>query len=412
MTRNLVLSMLAVGLLLFAVGCSDQSTEPQSTGEFDLNAEFGGLTSTSEQPAFGNPSLLASASDETDFDDGMLYEPYMDSLLGDSNSGIVRMRAVWGQLALDTSVVAMTDWSGSLTISRGGIVIRRTIRFELGQDYIVPRTNPDLLEWVPQTSVHNDGIVVDLVAPRPLSSIDTTITFEVDSLGDTTEIIVIDTVPPDYSPVEVAFETGPYSNTFRFDELRGLDTVITLEDSSEIAFTAFEYNPRCPRGALSGQWGVDEEGNNRFRGRWLSQHGEVVGWLQGGYGVDDNGRRVFIGKWISENGGFEGFVRGTWRPHPNHHANEEAFRHAGGMFIGKIYSANRAEIGVLRGRFKASDEINRGFFEGRWRLHCPDDDGFGDQDRDRDRDGDHDGPDDDDHGNEGESGGGMGGNDA
>lgn len=408
MARKCILPILAIGLILLAIGCSEKSTEPESTGAIDFNQEFGGLTASAEQPAFGDPSLLASVSDEADFSDEILYNPYIDSLLGDSNSGIVRLRAVWGQLALDTSVTTMTDWSGSLTISRGGIVVRRTIRFEEGQDYIVPRTSRDLLEWVSQTSVHNDGIVVDLIAPLPRSVIDTTITYEVDTLGDTTTIVTVDTIPPDYSPIDVAFETGPYSHTFRFDDLRGLDTVVTLEDSNEVAFTAFEYNPRCARGALSGKWGVDEEGNGVFRGRWISQQGRVVGWLRGGYGMNDNGRRVFVGKWISENGDFEGFIRGTWRPHPNYHANEQAFRHAGGMFVGKIYSANRSEIGDLRGRFKTEDDLQSGFFEGRWKLFCPDDVDDGDHDQDRDRDGDHDG---DGHEWDDDNGGGMGGND-
>lgn len=361
-TRFIIL-MIAAGLIAL-VGCSENATQTvDATSELNLEAEFGGYTEVAEEPGFGDEELMESESEEQIVEDNLAATPEMVALLSDPESGIFRFRAVWGQLRFDSSVTHPTDWSGSLAISRGGVLIRRTIRFELAQDYILPRVSRELLEWHSITTVHNDGIVADLIVPVPEPILDSTAVIDG---SDTT--YAVDTLWPD--AVTVEFTTGPYSRTFDLGDLASLDTIITLDDSSQIAFTAYQNNP-CPRGILAGRWGRNEEGQGVFRGRWIDRTGIVTGWLKGHYGINDEGLRVFYGKWIDRSGQFEGFLRGTWYPNPSEEANEIAVCRAGGMFEGGVFLANGDEIGLLKGKYRGACYVRGGFFQGRWKLHCP-----------------------------------------
>jgi len=386
MLRKLFLPLLMLALL-GAVGCSDNPTETATEGSVDLNEEFGGYTATAEEPGFGDTDLLGEAEGEVDYDDPMLLSPTVDSFVTDPEAGYFRFRAIWGQLTYDSTVTEVTDWTGSLTISRGAEVVKKLIRFEPGQDELLPRTERTLIEWVSATTVHHDGIVVDMYFRRPVPMYDTMMVPEVDTLGDTSWVTVIDTTYPQEATT-VTFETGPYSRTFTLGDLVALDTIVYLEDSNAVAIRALKLDRvPCARGFLTGHWGVDEEGNGLFRGMWMSRHGYVSGWLQGRYGVNERGRNVFAGKWINASGEFEGLLKGTYGFRPNDNASGNARRHAGGWFVGTIHNADGAQLGALKGHFKGADHpIKAGYFQGLWRLDCGD--SFGNAwDTDYDNDG-------------------------
>jgi hypothetical protein len=361
--------LFAALILIWAVGCSNNSTDTQTTDQVDMNDEFAGLTTASEAPGFGDTELAAAGAEEVEVVDPIASTAAVLDMTDDPSSGYFRFRAVWGHLRLDTSETEATSFDGSLEISRGAVLIRRTIRFELAQDYIVPRVERTLLEWVSTTTIHNDGIVADLIVPELRDTYDTTITIVVDSLGDTTAVITVDTIPADNTPVEVTFNAGAYSRTFTLGELAALDTVVTLDDSNEIAIQAFQRT-RCGKGSLTGRWGVDETGQGVFSGIWIDHAGLMAGWVMGYYGLNDNGDRVFAGKWINMAGTFEGFIAGTWTPQPNIHASDIARLRAGGSFEGHIYNANHVEIGDLAGKYKGSENARGGFFQARWRHRC------------------------------------------
>ncbi len=450
MIRKMFLPLILLTLVWAVVGCSSNPSEPTNSTAGDLNADFGGYTATPEQPGFGDADLLAEAAGEVSYNDPMQVSPAVDSLMEDPTSGFFVFRVTWGQLDYDSTMTTPTSWDGSLTISRGAELVRRVIRFEDGQDYVKPRTDRKLIEWVSTTTVHYDGLLVDMYFPRPMpmldttltpavdtltdttwtTVVDTTMTPEVDTLGDTTWVTVVDTTMtpnvdtyPDTTwipvvdttypdPVTVTFETGPYSRTFSLGELVALDTVVYLDDSNAVAFHAMKLDRVvCGRGFLSGHWGRDENGDGVFRGMWMSKRGLIDGWLQGSWGQDENGKNVFYGKWIDQSGAFEGLLAGTWAFMPNRHASDQARRHAGGWFSGKVFDDARSEIGLLRGRFKGPDHpVKAGYFQGLWRLNCGDatTDTWTDP-----HDRNHDGWDDDDqgggdgHGNEPDSTGGY-----
>lgn len=374
MLKHILLSITVLLAVMLAIGCSDSPVDNQSISDGnELDADFGSLTSTTESPAFNDPYLVSETANDVEYNDPMLGSASMDSLFEDEEAGIYTMRVVWGQLEYDSTMTSPTSWDGSLTISRGGLVLRRIIHWELNQDFILPRTERNLLEWQSTTTVHNDGIAVDFLVPPVDPVIDTTLVPEVDSLGDTTFVPVVDTTYPETDPVMVEFATGPYSRTFTLDELSKLDTIVFLEDSNAIAFHGMKLernDTQCGKGFLAGYWGYDEEGNGIFSGMWISRFGYIDGYLQGEWGKDSNGRNVFIGKWIDRSGTCEGFVRGTYRRHSNSHANVMAHYYAGGAFYGRIYDIDKNPIGRLRGKFGYISSADGGYFQGKWKLDC------------------------------------------
>ena len=370
MLRKLVIINMAVALLGLATSCSDNATGTENTtSALTLESEFGGYTATPE--VLADMDLIGEEVGTREYHDAILSLNSVDSVVSDAESGYFHFRAIWGQLCYDSTFTTPTDWTGSLTISQGVEILRKVIRFEPRQDYILERTDRKLIEWVSATTVHNDGIWVDIFIPPVRPQFDTSLIDEVDSLGNTIPVIVVDTVYPKPAPVTVSFETGPYSRTFSISELEGLDTIVTLDDSNQVAFQAIKIERvPCPRGVLSGRWGVDEEGEQVFRGKWISRHGFIEGYVHGHYGENEAGEKVFFGKWVSESGRFEGFLKGRYGLRPNYHADPMAFHRAGGWFAGHVYSADEAEIGRLKGKFRLGFDDSPGYFQGHWKLYC------------------------------------------
>ncbi len=360
------LLLISLVLLLAFVGCSKTSTDStDELGSLDLNSEFGGYTATNESFAFDDAQLITESSDDNEFGDPILSSPGFDSLLEAPQAGRYHFRVVWGKLRYDSTVTSATDWTGSLQISRGGEVIRRLIHWELNQDFILPRDDRTLVEWISYTTVHNDGIAIDLIVPPLPPIFDSSYVWEVDSLGDSTQLLVIDTLPPVADDVEVTFTTGPYSRTFSLQELEALDTIVYLADSNAVAFHALKLDQReCPAGFFNGFWGYDENGQGLFRGMWIGEDGHISGFVHGHFGENDDGDNVIFGKYIGRDGQFEGFIKGAYR----NQADDSTMAH--GQFMAEIFSSERMQIGVLEGRYRSSDEVGKGFMQGRWKTRC------------------------------------------
>jgi hypothetical protein len=298
---------------------------------------------------------------------------------------------VWGHVPFDSNEVDWTNWDGSLTLSHGAEVVRRTIRFEDG-DYLLPRTDRGLIEWVSKTREASDGIAVDLFVPRQVATVDSTLILNIDSLFtpiidtiddtlidtiidtiiDTTFTMAYDTIP--VTPVTLAFQTGPYSRTFTLPELTALDTIVTLDDSNVVAFSAIrlDHYP-CPRGFLVGTWVFDTTGIGTFTGLWFARNGLIDGSYQGTFGYNDSGKQVFYGKWIDSEGNFEGLMRGYWGLWGRGDNSPRAKRWVGGWFLGGVYDGDATPIGVMAGRIKSLVGDNKaGFMMGRWKVGCPD----------------------------------------
>lgn len=341
MKRMLLVLMLGLSVPLIFIGCgTDSAIQPDN--QDSIADQFGGYTPTDEFPAFGETDLAGELEGDVEYDDPVLIDPVVEDEIN-SAASIFALRIVWGRLEYDSTVTAVTDWTGSLSVSWGSIVVRRTIRFEPATDWVLPRTDRKLVEFVSKTTVHNDGLHVNVYQPPSVTDDIKTITLE----------------------------TAPYSVTFDVNDLTKMDTIIQLDDGNAVSIQAHKLTPgACPRGFLGGFWGRDEDGNRIFMGGWMSANGTLMGYLKGTWGEEIDGIKynVFYGKYIDINGQFEGLIKGTYGPVLS--ANSFDIVGRVGKFFGYYYDANGNILGVLGGHYRPVRNTGYGVFHGRWRQNC------------------------------------------
>ncbi len=343
MFKRLAAFVMALALIGLITGCSSDSS---TTSDSDISEEFGGFTPTAEAPSFDNEIVATEMTDDADYSDPMLTNDFVEAQLQDSLSDIYSLRIVWGMLCYDSTMTTPTDWSGSLTVSRGSIILRKVIKFEPATDWIVIRDNRSELDWVSQTTVHHDGIFVNLIVPPAT---------------DSTE---------EAAPVTISFDTEPFSITFNLDDLNALDTIYYLDDSNAVAFHAFNVvREPCPKGFFSGVWGKDEDGNGVMYGQWMSHMGYTEGQFEGTWGLNTDNvyDNVFYGKVIDLDGNFIALLKGSY-----HSKNPMARRgNSSGWLRGYYYDENANIMGVLRGHYHEQPKNSGfGFLQGRWREYC------------------------------------------
>lgn len=367
-------------LILFLVGCGDESNsptvnDPVATDDyanivFDL--PYGGLTMSDEMPAFDDPYLLQDDSIDGDdmYDDAYADDEAVRALLrmGEANdnggSALQRprftfLRMVWGTLegAPDDGSGFVEDgdavnWSGELSVDRGFVLIRRVIRFE-GRDRIVrPRPDRQTVVWESYTGGHFDGLLIQIIEP-PLDA---------DGDGEIDEEFD--------NPNMLHFTTPPFTRNFQVAGLPDLDQVYEVEpDGNAIHFAGFglsDLDP-CPKGFLAGIWRHNpdaDDGSGTFRGRWMGLYGLGMGHMMGSYGYDSEGNAVFFGKYINRTGQFRGLLAGTWTPD-----DDESGR---GKFLGYWVNAAETVEGVLGGSYFDPPLRDGGFYQGRWATDCDD----------------------------------------
>ena len=373
----------AIGLLaVLASGCS-QDGNPSSNGtaavddyaRIDLDQEFGGLTATDEEAAFadaGMSAVLAADVQETSDDpqaqspdvirlDRMGRDPSVDPDSLRPHLTFVKLR--WGHLdgpvdSLDAADgCARTDWSGTVRVDRGLLVVRRLLAFERPYDHLVmPRLDARTVALVSHTGCGHDGLVLQILE-RPATP----------------------GAAPDPAPNRLHLDLGPYTASFDVTELATTDTV-TEVDAAGNSFAVTGLRPGradlCPSGFLSGRyrpWPTDRPDSStagaqvrvgQFVGVWRTLDGRVGGFLRGAYGVNGDGERVLVGKYISPRGRFRGLIRGTWEP--------GAVAGDLGHFTGHWYGAAGNAEGVLGGDGHPVPGARGGWFAGRWAALCDD----------------------------------------
>ncbi len=323
---------------------NDLSSRPQTV---NLDDPYGGYNTADESPAFGDLALAADYGPDSD----VAVDEHVDTTLTDRRRPHRFLMITWGNLRADSLIDFSTDWSGGLCAENAVVVVRRLIRFD-PNDYLLPRTTRQCVEWVSHTRPHFDGILVELLPQR------------CDSLAS------VSADPPCRRPVSVTFKTGPLTVSFTQEELADLHRVIKVDEAGNaVAFNTVVVMPGdCPNGFLAGQWKPveDERIDGRFRGKWISEDGMHMGYLRGVYGHNRRGDPVFFGKWISENGRFRGLLKGRYGVFPETHLDARA----NGWFEGMWFSRDLRVIGGLGGVWGTGDHEEGGFFRGRWKAHC------------------------------------------
>lgn len=364
-----------LGLTLAALalaGCGTQGDGGPAAGPdpadpwtaLDLDAEYGGLTPRDEPVAFGDPALAAELAADAgqDAGDPLAADPEVLALEAlaatppDSGAAprprFTFLRVVWGQLQSPADTLASPqegpetlDWSGSLRVDRGVIVVRRVILFERPGDHLVyPRPDRRAVAWVSRTGRHHDGLLVEIIEPpaRP------------DSTG---------ALPP---PNRLHFDTPPLSVTFDVAALAGLERIVPVApEGNAVRFSGFgllaPYG--CPKGFLGGLWRAEGDSSGTFQGRWMNLHGRLAGFVRGGWGYDGAGERVLVGKWIDRDGRFRGLLRGRWEP---------GAEPGQGGFRGHWANAAGTREGLFGGQYLCLPDRPGGSFAGRWATLCDD----------------------------------------
>lgn len=324
--KSILFMAIAAGL----IACGGAGLEDDSEvafANFNLEAEDGGFTETSETIAFEDDDPSAFQAEGP-----ALSEPMVDTEVSAMGKEALldryEIRLIWGQPRL-TPETPVSDWTGAVSTTLGAIRVIRTIRFEQN-DGLLERTSPQSVEFESHTTVHNDGLRLRLLVPKnPAIDVAGQLTIQ---LGDTVDV-TIDHV-----------------------QLRHLVRAKKVDDlGNGVAIMAFKHTP-CPKGMLRGHWKRLNDRGGVFGGAVANADGNKIGRLAGIWGVRNNGKRRFYGLFIQD-GKPAGVVRGTWKSLPNK---------AGGVFRGQFVSQGKEHKGSLRGLYKTSEAGGFGRFMGVW----------------------------------------------
>jgi hypothetical protein len=360
---------LTVAFAILVVGCSDSGpSSPAVVGDLTLDEPYGGYDATGEVPAFGQETVAGFIGEGEEVTDPALPTVALDSLHDRRDVKAYALTVRWGMLEGDSTVTAVTDWSGAAILTRGAVAVRRLIRFERNDQITRPRDSRAVLGWTAQTTVHLDGLLLTIFDMPPRDS----------TAGDNLLVLTV----------------GAFTRTFNVSvgDLTVLDEIVDIgSDGNQVALNASALKPeKCAGGPLHGFWKTDSTGNaGRFFGVWAERDGRPSGHLKGHFGIRD-GQKVLFGKIIGHGGEFLGRFRGHWN------VSDDGGKK--GLFRGQWIARNGSPIGELHGRWAdrpppedrprdRDGDFDRprngaGFFAGSWKKVCLRPDASSDRDPD------------------------------
>ena len=134
---------------------------------FDINNEDGGYDASTESPGFGDPSFTSMFVEDEPANDPWENDPGVIAMGEDPGNVVAYARLIWGQLQHNPEITEITDWTGNIWVDSGAIVVKRLIRFESGTDWVDERQMETALGVVSQTTVHNDGLLLQIINDEP-----------------------------------------------------------------------------------------------------------------------------------------------------------------------------------------------------------------------------------------------------
>jgi hypothetical protein len=297
----------------------------------ELELDNGGLTTADEAPQFGEPSAYAEEeipAPENVIADETESAPEVQTL--SATPGAKRFEAVllWGQIPPDFSNKTPHLWSGTVSVSRGALIVRHSIRFEDKTDHLMSRTDPKSVSFSSITLPANDGLRVTVIDPTPGAPEPLTLSYE--------------------GKDGTAF-SAPISALLGGPVAEAVDSA-----GNRIAAAAIDVPVDvCQNGFLGGHWRRVLGERGRLRGALVDAHGDVMGHMRGIWGERKNGEKVFFGKFIDPAGHFRGIFAGHY---------------ASGHYDGHWVTGG-GEVGKLGGMYLVTDGAGpkvSGFYLGRW----------------------------------------------
>jgi hypothetical protein len=274
---------------------TDDPVVDESEVESALELENGGFDFADEAPMFDKADLFAGAELEADgiiVDD---FDPATDVVMRDirdrPGARAHRVILMWGQLPPDRRPERAKIWNGAFNLSRGGMVVRRTIGFEDRDDVLERRTDRNTVAIRSVTKPFSDGLLLTVYDPEPGNPL----------------------------PLSLAYSGVAGDYRLNLDDLANGPVVIEVDDlGNKIVAMAMRRdaandNDPCDRGFMRGRWHQLRPHLGVFVGVVGSADGDPRGHVRGIYGVRRNGEHVFFGKFIDRDGRFRGIMRGHYR---------------------------------------------------------------------------------------------------
>jgi hypothetical protein len=289
MSRNPSLP-LALLLVLPTAACLDRSDDGDAQNvSTSLEQSNGGFDTADEPPAFGADAELKAAAIEADADvtDSLSADPTATSLDRASTVNGFRMTVVWGKLPADRDATESRDWSGTLKISHGGLLVRHTIGFEDATDKLLPRPSLDTVAFQSVTKPFIDGLALSVLNSTPTTTSALTLT---------------------YAPADG-------STAYTLDLAQLVNGPIVVDAGNGFKIIAIGHRRQadpCDRGFMRGRWHVISPNLGRFLGVVTDEDGARIGHVRGVFGQRRNGEPVLFGKFIDREGHFRGILAGTY----------------------------------------------------------------------------------------------------
>jgi hypothetical protein len=322
--------LVAVATLLAAAsGCGGTLDDHAVLGGGDSgdsdDADWQNYYNTSdEKPGFGDPEILAMTEDAP-WDD-----PYAGGDQPQALAAAIYLRVLWGNLTLAIGERQPLNYSGSIAIDDGVLVVQRTIAFEPGDAEIEAREDPTHVVWWSVIGPHYDGLAL-LLTP-----------------GQT---------PEDQNLLHVTI--GPFTADYSVAELRDLLLVEPSGYEDDNVAIVSQESDGATRGFIFGHWrDVERARGGVFKGKWESASGSLIGHERCRYLPEGDGAGELRGKSIDLDGHFRGLLRGEY--------HETGGQPARGEFDGDWLDADLTTLGGMRGVYVKDGPRGMGFALGTW----------------------------------------------
>lgn len=326
MRQQLPIALLLAASTAACVDNAPSAGEPtQSDVTSALEQENGGFDESDELPMFDQPAAFQAAAIEDDdvAADEMASDPRVSSIENLATAARHRVLVAWGRMPADPDATTGRNWSGSITTSRGALVVGRTIGFEELGDQLLPRQSPDRVDFRSFTRPHADGMILRLADPDPTAG-----------------------------PLQLTYTSADGAHTFDLDlaQLATGPLSIDAGDGNRVIAVALRDREGCDHGFMRGRWVALREHLGAYRGVIANADGEPIGHIRGIWGQRQTGEHVMFGKFIGNEGEFRGILAGTYE---NGHWRARWITRTGehGVAGGLYFPAPDVRGGVFGGRF-------------------------------------------------------------
>lgn len=316
-------------LALPAAACLDSGGGSDSQDVSSaLEQPNGGFDTSDEAPEFGAQTDFTAAAIESDSaaTDTLAGDPATTAIDTASATAGFRMMLVWGKIPADKDATVSRDWTGSLKVSRGGLIVRRTIAFEDRTDKLLPRAALDAVSFQSVTRPYVDGLALTVLdPPSPTATGSQTLTY--------------------------TSADGATTYTFDLSQLAAGPIAVDAGDGFKmVAIGVHRQAAACDRGFMRGRWHALSAHLGRFLGVVTDENGAPVGHVRGVYGQRRNGDSVLFGKFIDREGHFRGLLGGTF---------------ADGQYQAR-WIDRQGDHGTAHGAYFEGQAATSGHFLGRW----------------------------------------------